>query len=90
MEIDKVGKVLNSEIRRKLLHHLTEDSLSVNEAVDALESEGSDVRYRQTVYRALEDIKESGLAEKNYEDGSLQYKLLKKEIKISFENMEIS
>lgn len=88
MDLDGLGKVMKSKMRRRLIQKLAQGPLDVNSAVEFLNTQTENEEYRQTVYRGLEDIKEAGLAEKYYDGGSLKYSLEYEKIEIDMENME--
>lgn len=67
---------LNSELRREILKVLAEDSYTVLEVLNRLKKKGLDVKYRETIYRALEILVDAELVEKFYvKEKGLCYKL---------------
>lgn len=76
MDIAKVISALNSELRREILKVLAEDSYTVLEVLNRLKKKGLDVKYRETIYRALEILVDAELVEKFYvKEKGLCYKL---------------
>jgi len=76
MDIAKVISALNSDLRRKILKVLAENTYTVLGVLNKLKSKGLDVKHRETVYRALEKLVEAELVEKFYaKDTGLCYKL---------------
>ena len=90
MEAETLGKVLKSKMRRKLVREMSERPLDVSSALSLLNSGTEEEKYRQTVYRCLEDIKESGMAEKYYDSGSLKYRLKCQTVEIDLKSMRIT
>ena len=76
MGISKIISALDSELRREVLKVLAEKPHTVLEVLNKLKNKGIDVKYRETVYRALEKLVDAELVEKHYEKGrGLYYKL---------------
>lgn len=76
MDIAKVISALNSELRREILKILAEKPYTVLEVQDELKTRGFNVKYRETVYRALEKLVDAGLVEKYYvKEKGICYKL---------------
>lgn len=76
MDIAKAISALNSPLRREILMVLVERRLTVSGVLDRLKTRGNDVKHRETVYRALEILVDSGLVEKYYDgEKGLCYKL---------------
>ena len=93
MDIAKVISALNSELRREILTILAEKPYTVLEVLNKLKKESPDVRYRETVYRALEKLVDAELVEKFYAKGKgLCYKLSSTRItiKLTKENVDIA
>jgi len=92
MDIVKVISALNSDLRREILKILAENPYTVLEVLDRLKSKGFDVKYRETVYRALEKLVDAEIVEKYYvKDKGLCYKLSSTRITIEItkENVDI-
>lgn len=92
MDIAKVISAMDSELKREILKVLAERPNNVIGVMQILRSKGFDVKYRETVYRALEKLVWSGLVEKYYErEKGLCYKLLKAQltIKINKESLDV-
>lgn len=76
MDISKVISALDSALRREILKVLAEKPYTVLEVQNRLRIRGLDVKYRETVYRALEKLVEAKLVEKYYvKEKGLCYKL---------------
>jgi len=76
MDIDKVISALNSELRRKILKIISQHPMSVMEVLEELRKQGLNVKYRETVYRALEKLFNAGLVDKCYiKEKGVCYKL---------------
>ena len=76
MDIAKVVSALNSSLRREILKILAERPNTVLEVLNKLKTKGLDVKYRETVYRALEKMVDAELVEKFYvKEKGLCYKL---------------
>jgi Fe2+ or Zn2+ uptake regulation protein len=66
MDITKILAALNSELRREILMILAEESSTALEVLVKLKRKGLEVKYRETVYRALEKLVDAELVEKFY------------------------
>ena len=66
MDAAKVFSALNSVLRREILKILVGTSYTVKEVLNSLRKKGLDVKYRETVYRALEKLVDSEIIEKFY------------------------
>ena len=66
MDIDKVISALNSNLRREILKALATAPKTVNQALEELNKKGVHIKYRETVYRALEKLFDADLVEKYY------------------------
>ena len=76
MDATKVISGLNSGLRRDILKILTDSALTVLEVLHKLKGRGLEVKYRETVYRALEKLVEAELVDKFYvKEKGLCYKL---------------
>jgi Fe2+ or Zn2+ uptake regulation protein len=90
MDSAKIISALDSDLRREILKILAEKSLTVSETKDALKNRGFNARYRETVYRALETLVDSGLVNKYYEkEKGLAYRLAYKRIIIGISNKSL-
>lgn len=67
MSLSKVLAALSSDLRREILKCIVEKPSTVAEVLNELGKRGFVVKYRETVYRALEKLVAAGLAEKYYE-----------------------
>ena len=76
MHIERVLAVLDSDMRREIFKVISRRPSTVLEVFEELNRSGPRVKYRETVYRALEMGVSAGLAEKYYDKGKgLCYKL---------------
>lgn len=90
MGIDKTISALNSKLRREILKIIAKEPMNVVQVLEELRKRKFDVKYRESVYRALEKLVDSGLAEKYYIKGKgLCYKLKIKIVKLDLINGEI-
>ena len=90
MEIDKVIAALNSKLRREILSIVSKQPMPVIQVLKELKKRRFEVKYRETVYRALEKLVNSGLVEKCYvKEKGICYKLKVKIIKIDLIKGEI-
>jgi len=90
MDTDKVLKALNSQLRREILKIISDEPMNVMLVLKELNNKGLKVKYRETIYRALEKLVDSGLVEKFYNrEKGLCYKLKAKTIKIDLTKGEI-
>ncbi|MGB9660331.1 MAG: transcriptional repressor [Nitrososphaerales archaeon] len=82
----KIVEALNSPMRRAIVKVLAGvgDGLTVKEVREALKRAGNPVRYRETVYRALEILRDAELVEKYYANNKgICYRL--KQLKIELD-----
>jgi len=84
MSIEKIIKALNSRTRRKILKILSEGPKNVKEVFIVLKEQYStNIKYRESVFKALEKLVEADLVEKFYEKGKgITYRLKRKKITI--------
>jgi len=76
MDVGKVTASLNSKFRREILKTLFKQPMTVVEVLEELNKRRIQVKYRETVYRALEKLSDAQLVEKYYEKSKgLCYKL---------------
>lgn len=66
MQIDKVIHALNSDTRRKILKILSDGPKNTSEVYSELSKIGAGPKYRESVYRSLEILVDSGLVQKIY------------------------
>jgi Fe2+ or Zn2+ uptake regulation protein len=90
MKIGKVISALNSELRREILRIISERPMPVIQVLEELRKKGYTVKYRESIYRALEKLVDSELVEKCYIKGKgLCYRLKVKSVKIDLIKGEI-
>jgi Fe2+ or Zn2+ uptake regulation protein len=76
MQVEKVLAVLDSHMRREIFKVISRKPSTVLEVFEELKKGGLRIKYRETVYRALEKAVAAGLAEKYYDKGKgLCYKM---------------
>jgi len=76
MEIRKVISALDSDLRREILRIVADNPGTVVDVLNQLRKRGFEVKYRETVYRAMEKLVDAQLMEKFYEkERGLCYKL---------------
>lgn len=76
MDVDKVIAALNSKLRREILKIISEQPMTVIQVLEKLKKREVQVKYRETVYRALEKLCDAELVEKYYEkEKGLCYRL---------------
>jgi Fe2+ or Zn2+ uptake regulation protein len=76
MDIGKVASALDSDLRREILKILAENPSTVLDAANELRRRKFRVKYRETVYRAMEKLVDSGLIGKYYDrERGLCYKI---------------
>jgi DNA-binding transcriptional ArsR family regulator len=76
MDMAKVIAALDSELRREILKILVEESATALEVLKKLNRKGMKVKYRETVYRALEKLVDAELVKKFYvRDRGICYRL---------------
>lgn len=85
MQIDKVIYALNSDTRRKILKILSDGPKNTFGVYSELSKIGAGPKYRESVYRSLEILVDSGLVRKIYHpDEGICYELLVVKIEIDF------
>ena len=89
MNFEKVVYVLNSDLRRRIIRLLCNQDLTASEVFFRLKENAP--KYRQSVNKALETLKESGLVRKYYDDTkkALYYGIVKKKLSLNLEDMMI-
>lgn len=76
MDTAKILTALDSDLRREILMILAEEPSTALEVLTRLKKKGLEVKYRETVYRALEKLVEVELVEKFYiKEKGLCYRL---------------
>ena len=66
MDVDKVIRAINSNLRREILKILSKEPMTVSDVLVQLKKSGLQIKYRETVYRSLEKLFEAGLVQKYY------------------------
>ena len=88
MDLEKIVAVLNNPMRKRIIQLLAKKDMTAPEIFIKLGSESP--KYRQSVNKALEKLKDSGLIEKYYSDQNkkLNYRLKNKIIGFDLEKMK--
>jgi DNA-binding transcriptional ArsR family regulator len=75
MEVTSVGHALSSETRVRLLRLIHRESMTSSQAFEQYQEEFNSPKYRESIYRELEELVEARLIEKQYdsEDKQLVY-----------------
>jgi Fe2+ or Zn2+ uptake regulation protein len=92
MDVGKVISALDSGLRREILSILSKEPMTVIQVLGELKKRTNRIRYRETVYRALEKLVDSELVQKYYDrEKGLYYKLsaTRLAITITRESIEI-
>lgn len=84
MDIEKVVKALNSRTRRKILKSLSDGPKNVKEISVLLREQHSvNIKYRESVFKALETLVEADLVEKFHDmEKGMTYALKREKITI--------
>ena len=83
LDLRKIDSALSSELCVAILNVVGLDEKNVGEVLSDLQTKGLSLKYRETVYRALERLVDARLLEKKYvQDKGICYKLKKREITI--------
>jgi len=69
MAVSKIIRALNSDLRREILKIIMVEPKTVAEILRDLERRGFEIKYRTTVFRALEKLVDAGLVKKYYIQG---------------------
>lgn len=74
LKFDEVIDVLSRKSGRAILNSILEEPKTVKEVHQELKKNGIDMKYRESVYKALERLVSVGLVEKLNQDKSVRYK----------------
>ena len=90
MEIDKIVAALNSRLRREILRVISKQPMTVVQVLEELKKMKIEVKYRETVYRALEKLLDAKLVEKFYvKEKGLCYKATTKHVIIDIAESKV-
>lgn len=91
MEITAIGQSLSNETRVRILTIVADNPCPAVEAHRQYEDEFAEGKYRETIYRELENLVEAGLLSKEYneEEGQIEYKLKHREILLDLANGKV-
>lgn len=89
---EKVFSALSSKTRLEILRILSAKPYSIGEILSDLQKKGYGIKYRESIYRALEKLVAAGLVEKYYdkEEKGIKYKLIKTKLEIDFQTGRIN
>lgn len=90
MDVGKVLSALDSDSRLRILKIVSKSPCNVQDVMDELRREGHPVKYRETVYRALEILTDAEILKKGYDkDKGICYAACMKRITINLEGGNI-
>jgi len=86
MKAEEVFSTLSSKTRLEILKVLASRSGDLMEIKRALDASGLGIKYRESVYRALDRLASAGLVEKFYDrnEKKIKYALAVREIRVRF------
>lgn len=89
---EKIFSALSSKTRIEILRILTAKPSGVTQILNELEKRGFGIKYRESVYRALEKLAAAGLVEKYYDrkEKGIRYRLVKTKLEMDFQTGKIS
>lgn len=74
-------------MRREILKTISEEPMTVMQVLEELKRRKFEVKYRETVYRALEKLLDAGLVEKYYDpEKGLCYRIMVKLVTLNLAN----
>ena len=91
MEVIAVGKALSSETRIRILRLLSERARLSSETFERYGEEYDDEKRRETIYRELENLVETGLLAKEYNEtaGRIEYRLRNRRLLFDLESSTV-
>ena len=89
MHLEVVIHALNVDLRRRIVRFLCKEDMTATEVFSNLKEHAP--RYRQSVNKALEILKQSGLLRKYYDDKAkaLYYGVVKKTLLLNLQSMTV-
>lgn len=89
MHFERVVYALNVDLRRRIIRLLCSRDMTSSEVFFKLKENAP--KYRQSVNKALEILKESGIVRKYYNDKkkAIYYGIVKKRLMLNLEDLEI-
>lgn len=92
MEITDIGQSLSNETRVKLLRLVTDETGSAVKLHERYEAEYAEGKYRETIYRELENLTEAGLLSKEYneDESQIEYEAKYEYLLVDLANGEVS
>jgi hypothetical protein len=87
-DIDKINHLIGNKLKLELCFILSDKKLSLNEVVLLYEQKFKKKKYRETVFRALDEMLKSKLIEKTYDSDrkKIQYGLIITGLQFNFIN----
>ena len=91
MKPEELFSTLSSETRLQILKILASGPKSIKEVKKALNAAGVGIKYRESVYKALEKLVSTGLVKKFYDihDKKIKYSLAVRRIEIDLSSGKI-
>ena len=83
MDLSKVISAISSETRRQILQIIADQPMKIEDVMTKLAQRGISLKYRESVYKAIEKLVNAGLVEKFYDkEEGICYKPLMRRIEI--------
>lgn len=89
LDFNKIVKVLSRKSSRAILRSILNDFKTVKQIREELEGTEASLKYRESVYKALEKLVSTGLVEKIQSDGGVKYRSHYSDISADFLNEEL-
>lgn len=91
MDVSDLGSILSNPTRVRLIRLLSTESYSATEAYEVYNRSFEPSKHRESIYRELEKLVESGLVEKSYSESSkrLEYSLQYSAVSIDLANSDV-
>ena len=92
MRSEDLFRVLRSPLRMEILKLTGEKSMSINDILLALNKQGFNIKYRESVYKSVEKLVSIGLVEKSYDSDTKRiiYSLRFDNLKIDLRKGDVS
>lgn len=74
MDFNKVIQILSLKTRREILRTIVARPKTLMEIYEELKKKNIPIKYRESVYKALEKLVSVGLVDKTYEKRTVRYK----------------
>lgn len=82
-------EVLSQESAREVLRILDDDGKTLREVFEEIQNTSNSLKYRESVYKVLEKLSETGLVKKIREGNSVRYRAIYSEIQADFLEEEL-